>query len=215
MVSTDSFRAGSMKVQVLTTITSASLGSLVSSYPPRRSVPSMTSLSTRFFGQPRLTMPTLITIDPSRVEPVERARIGDGLAQMMDTRDPRDEALETHAEPGVRHRAVLAQIQVPAERLEREVMLLETAQQQVVIVDTLAAADDLAVALGRQDVHAQSAIGVLGIGLHVEGLDARRIVGDHDRALQVFGQDRLVEAAEVVPGHERGRVLLPGALLDL
>ena len=58
MVSTDSCLAGSMKLQVLTTMTSASSGRGVSSWPLRASWPIMTSVSTRFFGQPRLTNPT-------------------------------------------------------------------------------------------------------------------------------------------------------------
>src|SRR3984957_16090468 len=57
--STDSFCAGSMKLQVLTTRTSASPARGVSSYPARARTPIITSLSTRFFGHPRLTNPTL------------------------------------------------------------------------------------------------------------------------------------------------------------
>src|ERR1039457_5278642 len=57
MVSTDSFLAGSMKLQVLTTRTSASAGSGVNSWPLASSWPIMTSLSTRVLGQPRLTKP--------------------------------------------------------------------------------------------------------------------------------------------------------------
>ena len=47
-------------------------------------------------------------------------------------------------------------------------------EQQVVVVDALAAADDLAVALGREHVEAEHHVRVLGIGLHVEGLERRR-----------------------------------------
>src|SRR5579872_681395 len=58
MASTDSRLAESMKEQVLTTMTSASSARTVSSAPPWESRPIMTSLSTRFFGQPKLTKPT-------------------------------------------------------------------------------------------------------------------------------------------------------------
>src|SRR5260370_29967529 len=58
MVSMDSFLAGSMKLQVLTTRTSAWSGWDVSSCPRETSSPIMTSLSTRFLGQPKLTNPT-------------------------------------------------------------------------------------------------------------------------------------------------------------
>src|SRR5690242_8657000 len=58
MVSTDSFLAGSIKLQVLTTSTSAWSGCGVSSWPLATSWPIITSLSTRFLGQPRLMKPT-------------------------------------------------------------------------------------------------------------------------------------------------------------
>src|SRR5690606_36760913 len=60
MVSTDSSFAGPMNVQVLTTRTSASLGSWVSSHPARPSRPIITSESIRFLAHPRETIPTLI-----------------------------------------------------------------------------------------------------------------------------------------------------------
>lgn len=48
-----------MNEQVLTTMTSASAELGVSRAPDWASMPIMTSLSTRFLGQPRLTKPTL------------------------------------------------------------------------------------------------------------------------------------------------------------
>src|SRR5580704_7941042 len=57
IVSTDSCFAGSIKLHVLTTITSASEGCGVSSCPEAVSWPIITSVSTRFFGHPRLTNP--------------------------------------------------------------------------------------------------------------------------------------------------------------
>src|ERR1700739_2278498 len=58
MVLTDSCWALSINEQVLTTMMSASSARRVSSAPARASRPIMTSLSTRFLGQPRLTKPT-------------------------------------------------------------------------------------------------------------------------------------------------------------
>src|SRR5205085_4354306 len=60
MVSTDSCLAVSMNEQVFTTITSASSARGVICAPAEASMPIMTSLSTRFLGQPRLTKPTLV-----------------------------------------------------------------------------------------------------------------------------------------------------------
>src|SRR2546426_10822493 len=53
MASIDSSLAGWMKLHVFTTSTSAASGSRTSSCPRRASTPSITSLSTRFLGQPR------------------------------------------------------------------------------------------------------------------------------------------------------------------
>src|SRR2546425_11533277 len=58
MVFTDSCCALSMNEQVLTMIISASSARETSSAPAWVSMPIMTSLSTRFLGQPRLTNPT-------------------------------------------------------------------------------------------------------------------------------------------------------------
>jgi len=59
----DSRLAGSMKLQVFTTRTSASSARGTISQPACASVPSISSLSTRFFGQPRLTIPTFGIVD--------------------------------------------------------------------------------------------------------------------------------------------------------
>src|SRR5579884_835073 len=60
MVFTDSCFAESINEHVFTTITSASSASEVICAPARSSRPIMTSLSTRFLGQPRLTKPILV-----------------------------------------------------------------------------------------------------------------------------------------------------------
>src|SRR5205814_1714959 len=49
-----------MKLHVFTTRISASAACGVSSYPSRERMPIITSLSTRFFGHPRLTNPTFV-----------------------------------------------------------------------------------------------------------------------------------------------------------
>ena len=60
MASIDSSLAESINAQVLTTRTSASSGRDVISIPRCKTLPSMTSASTRFLAQPRLIMPTLV-----------------------------------------------------------------------------------------------------------------------------------------------------------
>src|SRR4051812_49293999 len=55
MASMDSCLASPMKLQVLTTITSAAAGSSTTWWPASPTWPSMTSVSTRFLGQPSET----------------------------------------------------------------------------------------------------------------------------------------------------------------
>src|SRR6266542_2033753 len=68
MVCTDSSRARSMKAQVLTTRQSAVSATSVISWPDRASIPSISSESTWFLGQPRVVKWTFMTrgYDPTR-----------------------------------------------------------------------------------------------------------------------------------------------------
>src|SRR6185436_6884409 len=170
MVSIDSCFALSMKAQVLTTSTSASLATCVSSWPACCARPSITSESTRFFGQPSEISPIFICLlssgdgvgaRPSRIQPIQHPRIRNRLAHVFELADPRHDALDAHAEAAMRHGAVAPQIQVPLERFLRQVVLLDALQQQVEIGEPFAAADDLAVPLRREDVDAEREIGPL------------------------------------------------------
>ena len=81
--------------------------------------------------------------------------------------------------------AVAAQVEVPLVGLARQVVLVEPLLQQRQVVDALAAADDLAVALGREQVDGERHLRPLGVGLHVERLDLGRIAVDEDRLVEV------------------------------
>ena len=59
----------------------------------------------------------------SGVDLVEHPRVGDGLAHVRQAAHPGDEALDAHAEAAVREGAVLAHVEVPLERLDRQVVL--------------------------------------------------------------------------------------------
>ena len=75
---------------------------------------------------------------------------------------------------------------------------LDALLEHVEVVLALAAADDLAVALGREHVHAQRHLRVVRIVLEVEGLHVGRVAVDDDRPVELVGEDRLLVAAEVV-----------------
>src|SRR5436305_8046417 len=108
------------------------------------------------------------------IDLVQHPRVRDGLAQVRQPGHPGHEALDPHAEAAVREGPVLADVEIPLEGLDRQVVRLNTLQQQIMIVDALAAADDLAVPFGRQQVEAEHHVRVLRVGLHVEGLERRR-----------------------------------------
>src|SRR5689334_2472652 len=154
IASIDSCLAESMNAQVLTTSTSAFDGSCVSSCPACCARPSITSESTRFLGQPSEINPIFIAQPgrPSRIQPIQHSRIRNRLAHVFELADPRHDALDPHAKTAVRHGAVSAEIEIPLERLLRQIVLLDALQQEVEIREAFAAADDLAVAFRREDV---------------------------------------------------------------
>src|SRR5258708_3974788 len=98
-----------------------------------------------------------------RINAIQHPRKRDRLPQMLQAADPRDDALDTHAEAGMRHAAVLAQIQVPLERFSGKFVFGDTAHQQVEIVNALASADDLAVTFRRDHIRAQRQVGTLWV----------------------------------------------------
>src|SRR5580693_1093714 len=100
----------------------------------------------------------------SRLGPVEHPRIGDGFADVFQSAHPGHEAFDTHAEAGVRHTAVFAQIDVPVESFRRKFVLFQALHEQIQIVDALTSAYDLAIAFGRDHIHAQGQLRTIGIG---------------------------------------------------
>src|SRR5689334_17579677 len=99
---------------------------------------------------------------------------------MVEPADPGDGPLDAKAETGMRDGAVPPEIEIPLERLLREIMLPDPPQEQIIVVLTLAPADDLPVPLGGEDIHGERQLVVLGVALHVEGLDLGRVSVDDD-----------------------------------
>jgi len=60
-------------------------------------------------------------------------------------------------------------------------------------------------ALGSQDIDAEGTRRVRGVGLHIERLDRRGIVGHHHRSIEGLGQQRLVERPKSLPWAKGGR----------
>src|SRR5450755_3068666 len=89
-----------------------------------------------------------ILLQRLRIDSVQGSSEGDGFADVVEAAEPGYDALDAHAEAGVGDGAVAAEVEVPLECAERQPVFLDARFQQVVGVDALGAADDLAVALG-------------------------------------------------------------------
>src|SRR5436190_20122138 len=127
---------------------------------------------------------------------------------MIELADPRDDALDAHAESAVRDGPVSTEIEVPLERFLRQIVLLDALQQQIQVRETLASADDLAIPLGREHVDAERHLWPLRIRFHVKRLHCRRVPVNHDRPIEVLRQGRLVGPAEIAAPLEREPFLL-------
>src|SRR2546430_13865507 len=86
----------------------------------------------------------------SRPEALEQAGEGDRLAHVVEATQPGDAALDAHAEAGVRHGAVAAEIEGPAEGGERELVPSDLRLEDGGGGLPLAAGDDLPRALPRE-----------------------------------------------------------------
>src|SRR5205809_7936587 len=90
-----------------------------------------------------------------RIHAVNHTREGDDFANVFGAANPGDGAFEAQSKTRVRNAAVAPQVEVPLESFFGQVVLVETFEQQVVIVDALAATDDFAVALGSNHVEGE------------------------------------------------------------
>src|SRR6478752_4269653 len=107
------------------------------------------------------------------------------FTHVLQAAHPGHGALNAHAKPGVRHAAKLAQVQIPLERRFRQIVFLNTLEQQVVVANALRAADNLAVAFRRQHIHAQRQLRALRIRLHIEGFHLGRVAMNHHRLIKL------------------------------
>src|SRR5687767_2565574 len=93
---------------------------------------------------------------------------------------------------------ILADVEIPLKRLDREIVPPDPLQQQVVIMNALRSTDNLPVPFGRQHIHSQSEARILRIRLHVEGLDRRRVTGNDDRPVERLGEHGLLITTKVI-----------------
>src|SRR5260370_18886466 len=132
-----------------------------------------------------------------RIHAINHAREGDDLANVLGAANPGDGALEAHSEAGVGNAAVAAQVEIPLERFFGQVVLMKAFQEQIVVVNALAATDDFAVAFRRDHVEGEGKFGALGVWLHVKGFDRCWVVVNQHGTVERAGDDGFLIAAEV------------------
>src|SRR6266851_4595219 len=164
-----------------------------SAVPQRTEEPGESLINSRL--QDSGTVPNYAAL---RIHAVNHAREGDDLANVLGAANPGDGALEAHSEAGVGNAAVAAQVEIPLKSFFGEVVLAEALQEQIVIMDALAAADDFAVTFRGDHVEGEGEFRALGVRLHVKGFDRRWIAMDQHRTVEGTGDDGLFVAAEVV-----------------
>src|SRR5215207_7982793 len=116
---------------------------------------------------------------------------------MRNPTDPGDGALDPKPVSGMDEVPVLAKIQVPAVGLGVETLLDDAGEELIVAVLSLRPTDDLAVSFGSEAVVVEDGPGVLGILLHVKGLDLLGIVIDEDGSVELPGQQSFVVATKI------------------
>src|SRR5438105_9557491 len=106
-----------------------------------------------------------------RINPVNHARKGNNLADVLCSANPGYHPLEAHAETRVGHAAVAAQVQIPLEGFFGQFLLPQSLDQKIVARNALSTADDFSVAFRSQHVESERQIRPGAVRLHVEGLD--------------------------------------------
>ena len=99
-----------------------------------------------------------------RIDAINHPREGNHFADVLSSANPCHRAFQAQSEARVRHAAVAAQVQIPAECLFGQIVFAQPLQQQIVVGDALAAADDFAVAFGGEHVESQRQLGPRGSG---------------------------------------------------
>src|SRR6516225_1922830 len=98
----------------------------------------------------------------------------------------------------MRHTSVAAQVEIPLESFLGKVVFAQALDQQVVIVNALAAANDFSIAFGGKYVKGEGEFGALRVRLHVECLERRGIAVNNHRTIEGAGDDGFFVAAKVV-----------------
>src|ERR1051325_11090467 len=89
----------------------------------------------------------------SRLDAIDHTRKRNGLANVLDAAHPRRTAFDAHAKSAMRNAAVAAQIEIPLERLLRQLMQRDLLFEKLERRRTLTTANHFAVTLRREHVN--------------------------------------------------------------
>ena len=111
---------------------------------------------------------------PLRARAIQHPWIGYCFTHVLETAHPGDESFDAHPEAAMRHSTESSQIQIPFEGFARKIVFSQPFFEERQVVDALAAANNLTVSFGSNDVEPQSDLRPLLVGLEVERLDGSR-----------------------------------------
>ena len=89
-----------------------------------------------------------------RLQPLHHPGERNRLANMMDSAQPADHPFDTHPKARMWNRSIAAQVQIPFERFERQLMALDLGLERFVVVFALASTDNLAVTFRGEHIDA-------------------------------------------------------------
>ena len=104
---------------------------------------------------------------------------------MFDAAHPCDSAFDAHAKAAMRDAAVATKIQIPIERILWQVMRFELFFELFERCGAFAAADDLAVTFGSEQVYAKRTFGPIRIYFEIKAFDRGREVMNKDRRAEL------------------------------
>src|SRR5687768_11841836 len=87
-----------------------------------------------------------------RIQPIHHPRERNAFSDVLPPRNPRNRPFKSQPKSRVHERSVLAQLEIPAIRLNWQSMLADRREQFVVVILALAATDDFTVAFRRKQV---------------------------------------------------------------
>ena len=121
---------------------------------------------------------------------------------MFDAAHPCRAAFDAHSEAGVRDCSEASQVEIPFKCFAREIMRFQLLFEELQIHRAFAAADDFAVAFGREQVRAERKFGARRISFKVKRFNDGGEMMNEDRRVESAGNVGFIGRAEVAAPFE-------------